>query len=391
MLFMVLARMVYALPFIAYALINRNTFLANQQAFSCAAVWLALLIISLFFFSLGKFVAWPMTHFVFVSECILFTRIYTATGDGTWLLFVWLSSFFAAEALRNDTLHVFVHILLLSVYLIFIWKAYDITVWQYITEPDIAIVVAAPLFCRCLMSIMESKNVVLRHIIKQKDVYIPMSNDSELETVKQRYQKEIESLKGSCARAEENIEKLQHENLKLDEALKEGNLRNAMSLDIANRYFQMSVAPMFDINHSIDENIDNVLHLSTKILDAKYMAFFRTDGEEINLTNSFGNNFPTNFPEQEFVEGISSKVLDTITNKTLQTVSEGLEQYGLSWAGFIPCGPEGDIRGVLVAGFEKADEIRNIHYANLLLASAGRIYNIVTNERAFVERETTTD
>ncbi len=382
MVFMVLARIIYGLPFLTYAFLNRDILLGNQEAFFYAGIWGALWLISLILFSLGKFSPWPITHFVFVGETITLTNLCVTTQNQQWLLFILLASFFAIEGLRNDAFHIVLHLCIFTLALILVNRDTGVYLGSYTANTETVMILFSCLLCRAFMSIMESRNVIIQQIVKKIRVYVPEEKSEREEKRKvEKAQEKIEKHKKYIEELQTAIEHERGKNKQLQEIIDSMDMMNNLSTEIANSYFLFSVEPPLQTKMTVDENIDHILRLACHIVGAQYAAFIANEGGEIFLSNSCIQK-DHKIDENELVELFNDKIVDSIQNAKATFIDGNImRRFGIKRLYLFPCSKESKVKGLFLAGFDSDDALTNIHYANLALMVAYRIFGILENQK----------
>lgn len=362
MFFMVVSRIAYALPLICYGIYR-----FPYEAVNYVAIWAALFLSTVLFFSFGRFRPWLLTHVTFIVEAFLLFQVGTITGDSNWFLFVLLTSFFAIDALRNEAFHIFLHLSLLALAAVFMMRSSNLGLASCMTTAMAPYILLSPLLCRGVVSAIESKDVVIERIIKKTRVLVPSVNEDKL--VKEVKEKERRKYEEHRSKMKEEVDRLSNENVTLRQKLDDEREDNSLDEAILEKYFKLCAEPPSKLSKSLDENVEHILRLSLHVLECEYSAFIAVEDGDAYLSNSVG----TSLDEDALVDSFSSEIYAVIGDGKIKTGVGGvLDNFALGRVYFVPVTGKEGIVGVLVFCTKSKEKI-NGHYANLALVCGYRI------------------
>lgn len=410
--YMFFSRLVYTLPFLIYLALNNQQFLFNETCMPYALIYGVVLCLSIIFYSFTqKIMPLSLVHFVFMIEAVLITKMAIIGEELELVAFIILTSLYTIEALRNETMHIIIHLCMLVAIMCSLQFYFDIELFHGVFNTIIIIVLLSSIGCRAVMSMLESQNVVVREVIKNKTVYaVEEDNDKiqklsrTIEDLKREnktltlskdnlqrnsdtYQSETYSLRQQNALLETELEKMKNANFEKQEINKE----------IARSYFSLLANTRFDLTRTFDENIDNLLNVFLTATKSKYVAMickrnFTDDGKEVkegffSLANS-AHTPDIKFEDEEFIseEEIVTNIRETVKKNTVQYQSSNtyLSETIKPIANIIyaPISLNGDVKGVLIQAFDNQYQ-ENVHYFNLTLMVAYQLYNMLINENLY--------
>lgn len=360
-------------------------------------IWICSFLASLVFFSLSqnKLPA-LLIHFVFLLDAYVFSQISVLTGDINFFLFTILSSFYAIESLRNESSHILAHFVFLIGVVYFVDYKYGINVLSYSINSSTLAILCSIILCRGVMSMLESRDVVVREIVTKKPILVPIEPDEEQE---QKIKKEIDSAKTKASELQLQLEKEIRNNdilqKEFDYYKKQNMKQKATNEEMIKKYFYLMANMRFDLNYTFEDNINNILTEFLKITKAKYTALITSskyddngnplEKEEIFLSNSvFEPNLEfdeENLLRNETVNDYIHKVAET-KQVFYQTEFVNIDGYELGNIHYVPVMHGSDFRGILVQVYGKNHE-DNVHYFNMCLMTAYQIYNAFQNESLY--------
>lgn len=393
--YLVMSRVIYALPFLIYTTLNMQSIVTNMSALPFFGVWGAIFCFSLFFYAISKkMLPLLLVQFVFVFEMFLYVNMAMTTGDYNFLLFIILSSFYTIESLRNNSLDMLFHILFLSAGFFFLYRHYGITPSNFSMEGETILILASPLLCRAIMSAMENKDVVVREIVKEKKLLVPTVDTNEINKMQQKVDffrgrtRELKKVVDEQKRDKDVLaSKYRASEIKFQKLYNSSLDEQKINREIAKSYFQLLANIRFDLSRSFDENIRYTIAAFQKIVGAKYVAVFRInrETEEIELIDSVADGKVT-FDDNQFLG--SPSVADYL-NDSLESVKvsyqsaeiiEGLE--GIHNIIYTPINQGENVAGIIAQAY--GDEYKNnIHNFNLSLMMAYHLYTMFKNENLY--------
>ena len=397
------SRIVYTLPFLIYCGLNFKEIFANQSTGLFTILYLVVFLFSIFFFGISKrVIPTLLIHFVFLFEFYILATLATATGDHNILLFILLTSFYTIESLRNDSTNLTIHLLTFIGGFFYVHSYYGLAITDYTFDFTTIPIFGSVILCRTIMSMLESRHVVTEEVVKTKEVYVPKDSAETLEQLdKYRDNESILKQKISFYKDREkelkkNVEHLSVEKRSLEreynDLFQKASEQQSINQDIAKAYFVLMANSYFDLNRTLENNINNVLSVSLNAINAKYVCLitkeeFDEQGFEIekpkySLYSSFkADDVP--FSDQDFVgsEIIKENLREVIrTQKCVTVVNVDIPQ-SLSPVSHIILAPvmgEGVFKGVLMQCFDENYK-QNVHYYNLVLMIAYQIYSALKN------------
>lgn len=396
---MVLSRLIYTMPLLIFFAVNFESFITYRPSLIYFGIWAVLFGFSLFFFALSrKILPFLLIHFIFLSEVYLFTQMAITTNIYTFFLFIILSSFYTIESLRNDSFHMFIHLLLLFGSIVFLSRFYNLSVLDFQMENlTTLLILASPIVCRAIMAAMEARDIVLREV--KKPVYIPMEDTNKVNVLKQKvdfFKERTKDLKTRINNVEKEKEDLLEDRAKIKRAyelLYDSNLEKMrINKEIAQAYFYLVANTRFDLSRSLEENLHNTLLSFQKISKSPYVALIVkniNDEESYDLDLADSVNIPgIEFTDEDFLadESVISNIIDSIdknkTNYQYQENSDIGNLKGIRNIIYTPISLHPDVKGVLVQAHDSAYK-SNIHNFNLSLIVAYHIYTALTNENLY--------
>lgn len=398
MSYVLLSRIVYALPILIYATLNFQQLLEFPEAYPTMAFWLVMFCFSVFFFCLSKkILPLLLIHFVFFAEAYLFTQIAVDTGMYNVLLFIMLSGFYSIESLRNNTLHLLFNVLSLFGVLYYINQLYGITLEDFKFTTETLALLASPVICLAIMRSMEGRDVVVRETIRNQNVYVPTSNEEEEEKLKRKldfFKNRAKDLKDEAKKAKESEEKirmdLQRAKAQFEKIHESDQESQRLNKDIAKSYFSLMANIRFDLTKSIEENMDNILKVFMDVTKSQYVALIVKEptgvGEEYNLSllNSYHAG-GINISDDDIVndDAVYDMLMDTLEkDKSNFQIVNNPSLQPLKNLIFTPISAHPDVKGVLLQAFDENYQ-DNIHNFNLSLMVAYHIYTILKNENLY--------
>lgn len=397
------SRIIYTLPFLIYCGFNMKSIFANQTTGLFTLLYLVVFLFSIFFFGISKrVIPTLLVHFIFAFEFYILATLATATGDHNILLFILLTSFYTIESLRNDLTNLTVHLLMFVGGFYYVHMYYGLAITDYTFDFATIPIFGSVVLCRTIMSMLESKHIVTEEVLKTKEVYIPKDSAETLEKLDKYKDNEnvlkqkISFYKDREKELKNNIEQLSFEKRSLereyDDLFQKASEQQSINQDIAKAYFILMTNSHFDLNRTLENNINNILSVSLKATNAKYVCLitkeeFDAQGFEIekpkySLYSSFKSDDVT-FADQDFVssEVVKENLREVIKTQKCTTILDVDIPQSLSPVTHIILAPvmgDGTFKGVLMQCFG-AEYKQNVHYYNLVLMIAYQIYSALKN------------
>ena len=397
------SRIIYTLPFLIYCGLNMKSIFANQTTGLFTLLYLVVFLFSIFFFGISKrVIPTLLVHFIFAFEFYILATLATATGDHNILLFILLTSFYTIESLRNDLTNLTVHLLMFVGGFYYVHMYYGLAITDYTFDFATIPIFGSVVLCRTIMSMLESKHIVTEEVLKRKEVYIPKDSAETLEKLDKYKDNEnvlkqkISFYKDREKELKNNIEQLSFEKRSLereyDDLFQKASEQQSINQDIAKAYFILMTNSHFDLNRTLENNINNILSVSLKATNAKYVCLitkeeFDAQGFEIekpkySLYSSFKSDDVT-FADQDFVssEVVKENLREVIKTQKCTTILDVDIPQSLSPVTHIILAPvmgDGTFKGVLMQCFG-AEYKQNVHYYNLVLMIAYQIYSALKN------------
>lgn len=397
------SRIIYTLPFLIYCGLNMKSIFANQTTGLFTLLYLVVFLFSIFFFGISKrVIPTLLVHFIFAFEFYILATLATATGDHNILLFILLTSFYTIESLRNDLTNLTVHLLMFVGGFYYVHMYYGLAITDYTFDFATIPIFGSVVLCRTIMSMLESKHIVTEEVLKTKEVYIPKDSAETLEKLDKYKDNEnilkqkISFYKDREKELKNNIEQLSFEKRSLereyDDLFQKASEQQSINQDIAKAYFILMTNSHFDLNRTLENNINNILSVSLKATNAKYVCLitkeeFDAQGFEIekpkySLYSSFKSDDVT-FADQDFVssEVVKENLREVIKTQKCITILDVDIPQSLSPVTHIILAPvmgDGTFKGVLMQCFG-AEYKQNVHYYNLVLMIAYQIYSALKN------------
>lgn len=376
---------------------------ANQTTGLFTLLYLVVFLFSIFFFGISKrVIPTLLVHFIFAFEFYILATLATATGDHNILLFILLTSFYTIESLRNDLTNLTVHLLMFVGGFYYVHMYYGLAITDYTFDFATIPIFGSVVLCRTIMSMLESKHIVTEEVLKTKEVYIPKDSAETLEKLDKYKDNEnilkqkISFYKDREKELKNNIEQLSFEKRSLereyDDLFQKASEQQSINQDIAKAYFILMTNSHFDLNRTLENNINNILSVSLKATNAKYVCLitkeeFDAQGFEIekpkySLYSSFKSDDVT-FADQDFVssEVVKENLREVIKTQKCITILDVDIPQSLSPVTHIILAPvmgDGTFKGVLMQCFG-AEYKQNVHYYNLVLMIAYQIYSALKN------------
>ena len=371
---------------------------ANQTTGLFTLLYLVVFLFSIFFFGISKrVIPTLLVHFIFAFEFYILATLATATGDHNILLFILLTSFYTIESLRNDSTNLTVHLLMFVGGFYYVHMYYGLAITDYTFDFATIPIFGSVVLCRTIMSMLESKQVV-----KTKEVYVPKDSAETLEKLDKYKDNEsilkqkISFYKDREKELKKNVDHLSFEKRSLEreynDLFQKASEQQSINQDIAKAYFVLMANSYFDLNRTLEDNINNVLSVSLNATNAKYVCLitkeeFDAQGFEIekpkySLYSSFKADDVT-FVDQDFVnsEVIKENLREVIKTQKCITVLDVDIPQSLSPVTHIILAPvmgDGTFKGVLMQCFG-TEYKQNVHYYNLVLMIAYQIYSALKN------------
>ena len=368
MLYMVVSRIAYALPLICY-----GAYTLPMEAVNYMAIWVALFLSTVFFFSFGRFNPCLLAHVTFLSEAYLLFKMGVATGDANWFLFILLTSFFAIEALRNQPFHIFFHLSTLILTAFMVARRADIGIASYTLSGFAPYILVSPLLCRGILSAIESKDVVIQRVVKRTRVLVPSVNEEKLVKAAKENEKKAKRFELRNEAMEREVERLSKERDSLKYNLESERASNSLDEGILQKYFELCAEPPSDLSKSVDDNVDYILNLAMKVLGCTYISFVCREGDDAYLSNAVGQKID----EDALVDFFSDKIYSVIKRGNIETVGGAvLDKFSFGRLCFVPVLNKNINKGVLIIGFNGKEEL-NGHYGNLALVCGCRIAALI--------------
>lgn len=386
--YILLSRLIYSVPFLIYSCLNYQQLINKPETIPYMFFWFIIFLSSTFFYGISKKVL-PLSliHFVFIAEFFLYTMLSIDTGNYTFLLFTLLSSFYTIEALRNDGFHIFLHLAIFSFSLFFLNRYYGILPSDFSINLSTTLILLSPIVCRGILSSIESKDVILREVTKNKHVYIPMENLEKTNKL-QKIIKSFMTQNQNLEKDKKNLSKEYQEiKKKFDKIYNSSQESQQINKKIVEQYFQLIRAVRFRLDKSFEENIHNILHNFREITEAKYSCMFivkESEDNDVKITlieSAVAQGY--NIDDDMFThnECFSTKLMDTINNLTSNVMSKPEELVGLEPLKHIiitPISNNKQMKGVLVQAFDNA-YVDNVHNYNLALLISYHLYTAIEN------------
>lgn len=376
---------------------------ANQTTGLFTLLYLVVFLFSIFFFGISKrVIPTLLVHFIFAFEFYILATLATATGDHNILLFILLTSFYTIESLRNDSTNLTVHLLLFVGGFYYVHMYYGLAITDYTFDFATIPIFGSVVLCRTIMSMLESKHIVTEEVVKTKEVYVPKDSAETLEKLDKYKDNEsilkqkISFYKDREKELKKNVDHLSFEKRSLEreynDLFQKASEQQSINQDIAKAYFVLMANSYFDLNRTLEDNINNVLSVSLNATNAKYVCLitkeeFDAQGFEIekpkySLYSSFKADDVT-FVDQDFVnsEVIKENLREVIKTQKCITVLDVDIPQSLSPVTHIILAPvmgDGMFKGVLMQCFG-AEYKQNVHYYNLVLMIAYQIYSALKN------------
>ena len=406
MSYVVTSRAVYALPFLLYAFFHLGLMM-DTSSFLYFALWIATFLFSMFFFGASKkILPLLLIHFVFLWEMFLYLKMGMATGVYQFFLFIFLSSYYTIESLRNTWFHMLVHLTFLVGGLFYINQEYGISYMDFSMDFTTFLILASPIVCRAIMSSMEERDVLLREVVTEtvNDVYIPMEDTEKIKKLQQKvklFKSENDNLKIKVTHTEQDNEELRKEAeevrsqfSKLWQASME---EQEFNRETAKAYFSLLAHTRFDLSRTFEENLHNILYVLKNVRHANYIALVlkergteNDDSYELFLADSIKDD-GLNFSDDDFIG--NPEIADYIAGSAERTESKFQSKEtpfealgGLQHIIYTPIAMQKDIRGVLVQCFDSSYK-KNIHDFNLSLITAYLLYSVLQNENLYRQKK----
>ena len=398
MSYVLLSRIVYAMPILIYSALNFQQLMNFPEAYPTMAFWLVMFCFSVFFYCLSKkILPLLLIHFVFFAESYLFTQIAMDTGMYNIFLFIVLSGFYSIESLRNNTLHLLFNVLSLFGVMYYINQLYGITLGDFKFTTETLALLASPVVCLAIMRSMEDRDVVVRETVRNQKVFIPTANEEEEEKLKRKldfFKTRTKDLKEEAQKAKASEEKirqdLQRAKAQFEKIHESDQESQRLNKDIAKSYFSLMANIRFDLTKSISENHDNILRVFMDVTKSQYVALIVKEatgnGDEYNL--SLLNSYHTggvNISDDDIVndDTVYDMLMETLEkDKSNFQIINGSKLQPLKNMIFTPISAHPDVKGVLVQAFDENYK-ENIHNFNLSLMVAYHIYTILKNENLY--------
>lgn len=382
------SRIIYAVPIIIFMLTTGKALLnPESEGFLYAGTWGVMFLFSLIFFNIAK-KEMPrlLVHFIFLAECFIYYNLAVISGQSEMMLMgVVLSAFYAIDSLRNSIFSI--GLLLLEVYAVVKLSG---GAFGYPTR-EMTLLVAAPLFCRALMSSIDERNVDVRE--QYLDKFVPMEDTTVIDKLRRKSNFFIlknKKLKADVKRAEKDKNNLKN---KVQEAEKEAEAasqadlsKQQMNETIARQYFALLSSIRIDLSSPINENLDRILKAFALLTKAQYTAVIAKEppinkGESYSLalTNSFAmDGFCLNDETVIENEQVWNDIIEII-DKNEQKFLKSDELSPIEHIILTPISGDDGVKGVLIQGFGK-DYVENIHNYNIARMVAYQLYTAMENE-----------
>ena len=305
------------------------------------------------------------------------------------MLLVIISSFYAIESLRNQFLNILLHLTGLFIALHLAIREYGISIQGFGFTLETLLLLASPIFCRALVSAIEERDVILREIIKRKDIYVPIE-DPETTRKMNFFKVKSQTWMDKAKKAEAEKEELLRQFSRIrNEQEKNNEERTQMNMEIAKAYFSLLANIRFDLSKGVDENVDRTLRAFMAITKSQYVALIvKEPPAEPNLEYSLALTNSYQSPDvcvddEKFLqsEKVWKEIISSLENDKSRFLV--LEDMGnIRNAIFTPVSYHPDVKGVLVQGFDTGYK-ENIHNFNLSLMAAYHIYSVLKNEHLY--------
>ena len=395
--YFMMSRLIYAVPFMIFLGTQGRDFLdTSSDCFVFAGAWISMLIFSLFFFGIArKELPRPLVHFIFLAESFIYYYLALLSGQAGILLFIVVSSFYAIDSLRNSMLSIVLH--LASLYFIYGYATELYALDDIVpTQGDALALIAAPLLCRAVMSIVDDRDVVIREEFHNNDVYVAVEDTTAVDKLRRslnffklknrKLSDDIHREKNARKKMESKVRDVRQE---AQEAEQSNLEKQQINKEIARIYFALSANMRFDLSQTVDANINRVLQAFAILTKAQYAALIvkeppvnKEESYSLALTNSF--NAPGfSLRDEQIIEDrdVWDKIIEAIEEqkvKSVQTDSIGPVKKVL----LTPVANDDGVKGVLLQGFGD-DYVDNVHNYNHSLIVAYNLCTILENENLY--------
>ena len=396
--YFLMSRLIYSMPFLLYMILAGQQYLsAASDGFLYAGAWVSIFLFSLFFFAMArKELPRPLVHFVFLAECFIYSELADIGHSPEILLFIVLSSFYAIDSLRNSLFSIGLHLAMLFG----MFYAVDVldTIANMMMNKESMAIIASPLICRALMSIVDERDVEVREEYKNNDVFVAVEDTSTIDKLRRKVnvfrlrnmalQDQMKHSDREKARMAEKAKRAQKE---AEQAEKKDFSRQEMNQEIARMYFSLLANIRFDLTQRVEENLDRMIATFRQVTKAQYAALIVKEpptktGESYSLALTNSCNAPGfQLRDEQVIESqdVWDMIIDAIENCKLQSVpelGEGLKP--LSSMLITPVCAGNDVKGVLIQGFD-SERQQNVHDCNMSLMVAYHLYSVLKNEAVY--------
>lgn len=391
------SRLVYAIPFLLYMVVEGKPAFQDPECFVYAGFWTVILLFSLFFFGIRKkSLPRPLVHFIFLSEIYIYFHLAALSGRTEFLFFILPSAFYAVDSLRNSLFSISISLAMFAIAAYFIGTDYGLSTID-LTNTTLCIMIS-PLVCRALMSVIDDRDVLIRETTKNKEVFVAIENTEDMNKLTRKmnfFKMKSKRLKEEADKAKKDKEKLEADFQTVRSAAdKKEQLdytKQQINQEIARAYFALLANIRFDLSQSVDDNLGRMIQMFMRITKSQYAAIITKEPPtEPNESYSLALTNSCNMPEfvlqdEQIIENRSiwDKIIKSIEENKSQFVPDVDESvFPVKCVIITPVSAGDNVKGVLVQGFgENFSE--NIHNFNMSLMVAYHVYSVLENESLY--------
>ena len=388
--FLFYSKILYSVPILIYLSLNIPLLTANDTNILLFSVFGITYVFSLLLFLYSdSFVPFSLIHFITITEISTLTYLGFSNKNTILIYLSFLVLLQGIKSLRNNTVNIFSNIALnISAFLcIFYFFDKSLNYLELINTTGLILILGSILGIDILLSILESKNILVKNKVKEIEKYVAVENKkddiyynqllSENKTAQERIyflEKEKNNLLVQVDNNNKEIENLKNFNFQKQE----------LNQEIIKAYFYLIANIRFDLNETFNENLKRVLTVFNHTTNSFFSAVFVYNEEKNKLSleriektdqNHFSDDiFISNKDVNQFLQKsfCDNKIMyqKDITDKDLFPIDNIV---------YIPISNNKIKKGILVQAFNNNIE-KNIHHYNLSLMMAYQIFFALENE-----------